>query len=146
MTTTDPTNNESMPPLPPSRTLALHMEQKFYDLGDVARKAVDEVFLGLQADGWHYDYGPSYSEPISETIENRLEWMAGQAIQEQLSKAVLAFWIQQRRVSQHECEIEESIGCLFSGLAFVVSGLIGDAVEGLRHLVGPAADAEKMTA
>ena len=139
-------SDEVTPPLPPSRTLALHMEQKFCDLGEVARKAVDEVFVGLQADGWHCDYGPSYSEPISETIESRLEWMAGQAIQEQLSKAVLAFWTHLRRTSQFDCGVEESIGGLFSGLAFIVSGLIDDAVEGLRDVVGPAANAEEVPA
>jgi hypothetical protein len=95
--------DEVTPPLPLSRTLSLDIDQKLNDIGAQASKAADQVFERLQADGWHYDYGPNYTEPIGETIGGRLEWMAGRAIQEQLSKAVLGFWIHQRRACEHEC-------------------------------------------
>ena len=37
--------DEITPTWPPSHTLALHLENKFYDLGDAARQAVEALFL-----------------------------------------------------------------------------------------------------
>lgn len=139
------TAREITPPLPPSRILSFDIEQKLSAIDAHAGEAADQVFPSLEAARWHYDYSPSYNEPFGESIGGRLEWMAGLAVQEQLSKAVLAFWLHQRRACEHECGIEESIGGLFSGLSYIVSGLISDALEGPGgSLVSPAANTEEV--
>lgn len=115
--------------LPPSRRLAFNIDRQLVEIGMRASEAADQVFQRLEADGWHYDYGPEYSEPFSQSIGERLEHMAGQAIYEELSNAVLAYWLQQRRACQVECTTEESIGGLFTGLAAVVGELIHRALN-----------------
>ena len=123
-------------------SLAFQIEQQIHAIGDQARIAVDQMFQQLAEAGWYWR--SRYDEdtmPVHVDIGERLEYQAGLVIGEQLSNAILAYWVHLRRGSQVEWGTEESLGTLFSGLAGIVAELIFRAMPDpdLGELVGPAA-------
>ena len=105
-------------------SLAFQIEQQIHAIGDQARIAVDQMFQQLAEAGWYWR--SRYDEdtmPVHVDIGERLEYQAGLVIGEQLSNAILAYWVHLRRGSQVEWGTEESLGTLFSGLAGIGGGI-----------------------
>ncbi len=121
------TATEATTPKAPS--LAFQIEDGIHKAGHLAGNAVDQMFQNLADAGWRWEGvpGDDHPMPVHADLGERLEYKASMAIREQLSNAVLAFWLDLRRTCQVEFGSQESIGTLVEQLAGVAASLVFDA-------------------
>lgn len=135
---------------PATYTLAFQIEDGIHKAGTSAGNAVDQMFQNLADAGWRWEGvpGDDHPMPVHADLGERLEYQASLVIREQLSNAVLAFWLDLRRACQVEFGSQESIGTLLEQLAGVVASLVFDAGQLPPHhgtYQGPA-KAEQVSA